>query len=166
LIKMREFGTVISGNRGRKGELSKEARAAICALAEAGVAKKDLAEQFGCHRNTVTYTINRFNATEKNASRPRKGRPQILNSVETRYIITLVKRNPRIAWKALLASTPRRVSQSTLRRVMGKEYRRKWRALKRIALTKKRAKARFAWARIWYNRTAELRAVSPQRETL
>ena len=156
---MRRFGTVISGNRRRNCELSKEARAAIVALAEAGTKKVQLARQFFCHPNTITRTLQRFQATESLASRLRKGRPPLLNAAQRRYILMLVKRNPRMAWKALICGAPVPVSQSTIRRVLGGHYRRKWKAVKRIAISKDLARERFSWARYWKTRKQELLTV-------
>jgi transposase len=93
---MREFGTVISGNRGRNYELSGPAKATIYALAEASIPKVQIARQFSYHANTITRTIQRFQDLKIIVSRPRSRRPTKLNRAQRRYIIQLVKRNSRM----------------------------------------------------------------------
>ena len=56
----RSFSAEITGNRVKKGELSPEARSSIISKWEAGVANKDLADEYGVHWNAITYTINRW----------------------------------------------------------------------------------------------------------
>ena len=66
-----------------------------------------------------------------------------------RYVKRMVRHNPRISWKALIANTPQSVSKSTLRRVLRKFYLKKWRSKKRILLTKDDAQKRLEFAREW-----------------
>jgi hypothetical protein len=45
----RQFGTEITGNRGKKQELTPEARSGIILKWEAGVINKDPAAEYGVH---------------------------------------------------------------------------------------------------------------------
>jgi transposase len=82
----RSFGTEISGNRGRNDELSPEARSSIISKQEAGVSIKELAAEFGVHRNTITKTIKRWKNHKTVHSLPREGRPEIITHREKRLL--------------------------------------------------------------------------------
>jgi len=71
----RQFGSEITGNRGKKQELSSEARSSIISKWEAGVMNKDLAAEYGVHRNVIAYTIKRWKEHHTVNSLPRSGRP-------------------------------------------------------------------------------------------
>lgn len=66
---MKAFGTEISANRVRNGELSLEQRAYCLGQAEAGANTKEIAETLGCTRRCVQKTIQRYNETSSNLSR-------------------------------------------------------------------------------------------------
>jgi len=157
---MRRFGLQLSANvrtpSGNRKELTSEERAAIVAARKAGVSRLELAENFQCDVKTITRTVERFKTHNTFKSLPRSGRPEKLNRRQKRYILQLVKRQPRIAWKALVGSSPVHVHKNTLRSVLGKHYRRKWRAMKRIQLTKECAAIRLAHARSLKGKDQEL----------
>lgn len=71
----RSFDTVISGNRGRKAELSPEQRAAIVSKHEGGHTPTKLAREFACARSTIYDTLERFKQHNTVKSLPRSGRP-------------------------------------------------------------------------------------------
>jgi hypothetical protein len=54
----RSFGTEISANRRSNSDLLKETRSAIIAKRDKGALIQNLVEEFGCHRNTISKTIN------------------------------------------------------------------------------------------------------------
>ena len=157
---MRRFGLQLSANirtpSGNRKELTCEERAAIVAARKAGVSRLELAENFQCDVKTISRTTQRFKTHNTLKSLPRSGRPEKPNRQQKRYILQLVKRQPRIAWKALVGSSPVHVHKCTLRRVLGKHYRRKWRAMKRIQLTKENAALRLAHARNLKGKDQEL----------
>jgi hypothetical protein len=55
----RQFGSQITRNCGKKQELTPKARSGIILKWEAGVMNKDLAAEYGVHRNVIAYTVNR-----------------------------------------------------------------------------------------------------------
>ncbi len=57
---------------------------------------------------------------------------------------------------ALVLEAPVKVSKATIRHILGKHLRRKWRSIKRIYLTKETAGARLAHSRYFRSREQEL----------
>jgi transposase len=119
-IKMRSFGTEISGNRRPKAELLSESRAAILYGLENQGSPTQLAKEFGVSRCTIYKTKKRYEQHQTLVSRPRAGRPHKLSASTKRYIYQMVRRRPSMSWKALVASTPGGVSKSTIQRVLKK----------------------------------------------
>jgi transposase-like protein len=117
-IKMRSFGTEISGNRRPQAELSPETRAAILNGLENQRSHTQLAKEFGVSRRTIYTTKERFQQHKTLESRPRTGRPQKLSAATKRYICQMVRRSPSMSWKALVAYTPGGLSKSTIQRVL------------------------------------------------
>ena len=144
---MDAFGTELNANRRRNCELSSVQRSAIYAAKIAGKSVAQISRDFKVHRNTVTKTIQRFQNHHTFKSLPRKGRPQKLTPTQKRYIGRIVRRFPRTTWRDLISQCPTPVCKTTLRKALGKDYRRKWRAMKRIALTAANAKERLAFTR-------------------
>lgn len=146
---MRVFGTEISGNRGKGAELTPRTRFAICSAVNSGETKVKVAEDFGVNRSTVYDTFNHWSTHHHCETEPRSGRPSKLNRRDKRYILQLVRRNPRIGWKALVSDAPGGVSKSTVQRALREFYMRKWKSKKRIKLDKKGAQKRLKFAREW-----------------
>ena len=154
--KLRAFGQEISGNRGRNDELSNTQRAAIYSAWLTGTSVKELAASFRCHRNTITKTVQRFKTHQTFTSLPRSGAPTKINPQQKRFIRRIVKRFPWLSWRELIAQSPVAVHPNTIRAALGKDYRRKWRAITRIILTKEIAALRLAFTRYWRQKEAEL----------
>ena len=157
---MRQFGLEISGNarstHGFRKDLTPTERAAIVAARAAGVPRKVLAQDFDCRPETISRTVKRFQDTNTYESKPRSGRPCKLSHQQRRYILQIIKRNRRMTWAAVVEDSPTRVHKNTIRRILGKHLRRKWRAIKRIQLTSERAASRLAQARYWREKSDEL----------
>ena len=132
---------------GARKDLTSVECAAIVAAREAGRLPAELALEFDCDRRTISRTVKRWKDHRILGARPQSGRPKKLTLQEERYVPQIVKRNPRIAWKALVAESPVAISVSTLRRALGSSYQRKWRARKRIPLRKVDVSKRLAHAR-------------------
>lgn len=124
-------------------ELSPELRAAICTLIATGRTQREVGELFRVSKKAVQGAVQQFKTHESFRPRPRSGRPEVLTRREKRYILTLIKRNRKLAKKALLHVTGTPVSYSTIRRCLRHHNMRKWRAMKRIPLTKEVAKDRY-----------------------
>lgn len=148
---MRAFGIEISGNarsaRGYRKKLTPAERAAIITARLNEVPRKELAEQFDCSVTAISRTFKRCQLRNSVKSASRSGRPRKISPQQARYIRQMVKRNPRMSWAALLGQCPVRVVKNTLRKVLGKSYLRKFRALKRIALDEAKAASRLQHAK-------------------
>lgn len=111
-----------------------------------------LAREFNVSRTTVYQTIKRAQELQNFDSRPRSGRKRKLNDTSTRHIYRSTRRSPRLSWRALIAHLPEEVSISTVKRALKRNYNeRKWKSKKRIPLTRKDAKKRVEFARLWLN---------------
>ena len=122
-------------------------RGAILGMLRAGMSARAVATEFGISPSTVLRTRQRWNIHGTNDSLPKAGRPRIFTPAEKRYIWKLVRRNPRIAWKALRQELGGRACKNTLRRVLQEFQLKKWKCQKRIPLTKENALERLYDAR-------------------
>ncbi|EAQ83841.1 hypothetical protein CHGG_07812 [Chaetomium globosum CBS 148.51] len=148
-LNLADFAAELTAGRGRLQELSPGARAAICTLVAAGQSERAVSRLFRVSRDTVARCVEHWKTHRTFDSRPRKGRPPVLTRREKRYIVLLVKKNRTIAKKALVNATGKVVSYSTIRRCLRSHHIRKWRAMKRIPLTKEVAKDRYNFACDW-----------------
>ena len=152
----RTFGQEISGNRQRNGELSSEMRAAILTKLDGGQKPGKIATELGISRHTVYYTKKRWAQHRTLDLMPRSGRPQKLTPSEKRYLYLLLRRNPRMAYKAIPESLHRSISRRTIRRAMRAIGLRKWKSAGRIPLKKKDVRERLKFARFWKGKRALL----------
>ena len=139
-LNLADFAAKLVGNRARNEELSPVARAAICSAVACGKSYRAVADAFGVSVGAVQDSLRRWETQQSFDSKPRKGRPQKLSRSEKRYILTLLKRNRHLAKKALVAATESKVSYSTIRRCLRTHNLRKWKAQKRIPLSKEDAR--------------------------
>lgn len=151
-----EIALILRAERSSNGELTSVMRACICTLIAAGRSERDVAQLFGVSRGAVRKAVQLWKAHHTFESRPRKGRPEVLTAKEKRYIITLVKRNRDLVKKALIEATGKKVSYSTIKRCLRAHNLRKWKAKKRIPLTKEVAKDRYDFACDWLENIDEL----------
>jgi transposase len=154
-LNLHEFAAELTANRCKNQELSPGLRAAICTLVAAGNSERSVAELFHVSRDAVTKAIKLWNTQRTFTIPTRKGRPPVLTQKEKRYIITLVKRNRDLAKKALIDATGKKVSYSTIKRCLRAYNLRKWRAKRRIPLTKEVAKDRYNFACDWLENIEE-----------
>src|SRR5437667_3535517 len=115
---MRPFGAPVSGNARRIGYIQPDMRRAILGMLRAGMSVRAVATEFGVSHSTVIRTRQRWNIHATNSPLPKKGRPRIFTPSEKRYIWKLVRRSPRMAWKALREELGGRACTNTLRRVL------------------------------------------------
>jgi transposase len=145
----RSFGTVISGNRRRKAELSPEQRTAIISKHESGHTPTKLACEFDCARSTIYDTLERFKQHNTVKSLPRSGRPMKISPRAARQIYQLARRNPNWSYLALRSQLPNPPCKSTIRSILIKYGLRKRRTRKRIPLKVNSARARYRFALRW-----------------
>jgi transposase len=145
---MRSYGSEISANRGAGAELSVAQRESIISKAEAGCTTKELAEEFACSRRTIQKTIQRWNTTGSNHSRPGSGQPASLSRREKRYIYRLARQNPKIEYRAMLQDLGlTRVCTETVRSALHEQGLRNFRARRRPKISKGLATKRLQYAR-------------------
>jgi transposase len=160
MINLDEIGAKLTAGRQSGQELSPFARAAIIGAVAAGANQSAVARAFGISRAAVQLTLERFESSTTVESRPRTGRPEVLTRREKRYIIQLAKRCPHLSTQLLTNTVNTRISRSTIRRVLRHHRMRKWRAQKRIPLTKAVAVARYEFACFWLGNIEVLIRVS------
>ena len=152
---MTSFGAQISANRVAGGELSVRQRDSIISKHEAGCSTKELAEEFGCSRRAIQKTVQRWNTTGSNLSKPRTGQPPKLSRRERRYAFRLAQQNPKIEYTVMLKdlglwptdSSHPRVSTDTLRSALQEYGLNKFRAKRRPKITAGVAAQRLRYAR-------------------
>jgi transposase len=160
MINLAELGAKLTAGRQPGQELSPAARAAIAGAVAAGASKSAVAHAFQIDRKTIRRTLQRFESSTNFESKPRTGRPNVLTRREKRYIIQLAKRRPRLTTQLLTDTLDTRVSRSTVRRVLRQHRMRKWRAQKRIPLTKAVAMDRYVFSCFWLKNLEVLMRVS------
>lgn len=77
-----------------------------------------LAREFDCSPTTISRTIKRFRDHNTVASWPRRRRKEKLSPAEARYMVLILKRNPKMSWADLMAQCHVGVSRNTLRKVL------------------------------------------------
>lgn len=153
---LRAFGTVISGNRQPNQEINPETRAAIISAVVAGDKKSHVAARFSVSPSAVTRIIQRFEDSGSLKSSPRSGRPKSLSARDIRVIVRKVRLDHRITKKQLVEELGLEVSPLTIYRALKDEDLRKWKAKKRVFLSKEAAEERLSWTQEWENREDEL----------
>jgi transposase len=145
---MSSCGSQISGNRSAGGELSLDQRNCIISKHEAGCTTKELAQEFMCSRRTIQRTIQRWETTSSNYSRPRSGHPPALTRREKRYAYRLARQKPKIQYRAMLQDLGlTRVSAHTLRSALQDYGLKKFRARRRPKINAATAAKRLQYAR-------------------
>jgi transposase len=160
MFNLAELGAKLTVGRQPGQELSPAARAAIAGAVAAGASQTAVANAFSISRRAVQLSLQRFESSTTFESKPRTGRPEILTRREKRYIIQLAKRKPCLTTQLLTNIVDARISRSTVRRVLRHHRMRKWRAQKRIPLTKAVAMARYKFACLWLENLEVLMRVS------
>lgn len=149
MVKRKSFGTEISGSRRFNHEFTTEQRAAMCMARDSGKTYREIAVEFNCNASTVQRTFKRWQNHQTLKSKVRKGRPKKLSQSAIKYLLFNLKRNRKITWNDLLTEGGYNVSRRTAQRALGRYWGRKWRALRRIPLSKETARIRLQWCRAW-----------------
>ena len=156
----RIFGMEISGNRQRNYEFSPVQKAAIVAELSQGKTHRAVAAAFNTSLLTTHRIFKRWKEDATLENKPRSGRPPKLTEAEKRYIVLLVKRNRSITYSALVGAIGGRISRSTIRRCLRGSWQRKWKAIKRIPLSKRTAANRLSFVCYWLPKVEELMEVN------
>ena len=73
--------------------LGTDARHRAIGMIQAGTPQRDVALQFGVHRNTISSLWRRFQTTGSGSDRPRSGRPHVTSQMQDQYIRVTHLRN-------------------------------------------------------------------------
>jgi transposase len=141
-----DFGRKLTAKRGPNGELQDFERAAILTAVVLGQSNRATAEAFGVSEFAVRKTIQRWVGQQSLDSKARKGRPKVLDRRGRRTLLRTVKKNRRISNRELRKTLGFKISYSTIKRTLREANQRKWKAQKRIPLTKEVAEDRLAFA--------------------
>lgn len=155
-INLDDLARKLTENHSRNKELSPQVRLAICVLVAAGRSERSLATLFGVSRHAIHHAVELWESHNTFESRPRPGRPQALTRKEKRNIVRMVKKDRHLTIKALVNRVGTGVSLTTIRRCLRAGNLRKWRAKKRIPLTRELARDRYKFACKWLRNTDEL----------
>lgn len=136
------FGAILSANRQRNCEFNNEQKAAMCSEIFAGESYQVVAEHWNTTKSTVHRIFKHWKSTQSFNNKPRSGRPLKLTQSEVRYICLLIKRNRKIGYAALIGAIDGKVSKKTIRRAIQQFYKRKWKSMQRIPLSKETAAQR------------------------
>jgi transposase len=166
MVNLDEIGAKLTAGRRPGQELSIAARAAIIGAVAAGASQSAVARAFRVERTAVYRILQRFQSSTTVESKPRTGRPEVLTRREKRFILQLAKRFPRHTTQMLTNSIDGRISRSTVRRVLREQRVRKWRAQKRIPLSKAVAMDRYSFAYFWLENIETLIRVSDSEVSL
>lgn len=105
---------------GKSNQISKEKRAQIVILSQAGSSQRKIAQFVGVSKTTVQYTLQRYAETGSYADRKRSGRPKKTTSSDDRRIQVISKRSRMKTVPDIRAeineSLPQPISESTVTR--------------------------------------------------
>ncbi|KAL2037000.1 hypothetical protein N7G274_010285 [Stereocaulon virgatum] len=135
----------ISGNRPRGPELTPCKRGIVNGAVQFGATPKYIAEQERVPESTVKWTISRAPHRHNGISKPRSGRPTIVNDRARRHIIHITRLNPQITYEDLKKESKHHYSKATAYHILRDYGLTNWLAKKRPLLTKEVAAKRLAW---------------------
>ncbi|KAL2177380.1 uncharacterized protein P884DRAFT_173083, partial [Thermothelomyces heterothallicus CBS 202.75] len=95
-------------------ELSPHIRMVIYSLIATSQSERSLATLFGVSRHAIHHIIKLWKSNHTFDSRPRSGRLEVLSRSEKRYILLMVKKNRRLARKALINTVRKKVLPLTI----------------------------------------------------
>ena len=136
----------ISGNRRRHTEYSPYQRDVIAGAIAHGAKPSQLTRQFEISRRTVRTIVSNVLVRHNGETKPRSGRPRKLSIRDERHILRIVRRDPKITYKNLIAKVGVDVSHDTVYRMLKEQGITNWIAKKRPLLTPEITGKRYAWA--------------------
>ena len=146
---------LISGNVGKKKELTPYKRGLIVGAKIAGRSEGEISECFNLPDSTVRTTIIRAAERIDGQSKPRSGRPLCLSDREERILIRYIRAHPKDEFKQVKEGTGLQISNGTIKNICRRYGITHWRARKRPALDLSHVKARLAWAKAHKDWTVE-----------
>ena len=158
-IEIEDFCQSLVADRKPRQEFNQQTRAVIVALSATGQSVRRIARLFSIGPGAVHNIIKTYEKTRNLQSMPRSGRPSIFTPKEKKYAYLLARRNPRATYHELISQLPRHCHNSTIRRILQRFYLKKWRAQKRIPLSKVNRRVRYAAAKDFLQNEYDLKRV-------
>ena len=110
--------TPISGNQGRRSELSVYTKGQISGLAKADFTSTQIHRDLNVPRFTIQSFLNRLVTTQTEENKPRSDRSKKLSPRDERFLLRYVRANPKTTWLQLKKDTGLDVSRNTLKRTL------------------------------------------------
>lgn len=160
----------------KRKQLSSDLRQRIIQMSKEGSGKKKIAsnsflyfylsgfiikilETLRIPVSTARNIIKKFNETGSHSPKPRSGRPKVLSARETSYLCYTAKKDPTIGSRKLSEimkeNSQKKISPSSVRRILIKNNLRAFVMKKKHLLTKKMMTKRLKWAREYVNKPVE-----------
>ena len=138
--------TPLNPNSIRRKELSQIQRAKIHGASAFGHKPTEIARVLNHPLSTVKDTLNKTDSNNDYVTTPRPGRPRKYTPQDERYILRIVRREPKITYRQLVTDTQIQLSRSTLYRLLKRVGIKNWLAQKRPKLTEEHARLRLQFA--------------------
>lgn len=139
---------LISGNSRRGPELNDFARGEIAALKRIGLRISEITREVNRPWQTVKNVIARLKGDPQATPRPHPGAPEKASDRDKRAILRVVRGNPKLSARMVVAESGVKVSESTIRRILKRCGLKHWLSKKRPLLTKDHAQKRREWCLI------------------
>ena len=127
----------------------------VIGMSQAGLSNIEISRRFNIHRNTVTNTLKRYQATGSTSELPRSGRPRVTDDRDDLYIRTMHLRDRfrHATYTARNLPSLQRVSAQTVRNRLRERGIKAYRPLVKCSLTDRHKRNRLAWctARVNWN---------------
>ena len=111
------FRNLIS-RMGKTSNLSREKKASVIALQQAGYSTREIGRCLLCSQNSVSYTMCRYDETGNNDDRRRSGRPRASTPRDDQYLCRIARRHLFMTARIIQAEwepvLPERVSMQTV----------------------------------------------------
>ena len=110
--------TPISGNQGRRSELSVYTKDQISGLTKAGFTSTQIHRDLNVPRSTIQSFLDRLVITQTEENKPRSGRSKKFSSRDERSLLRYVRANSKTTWLQLKKDTGLNVFRDTLKRTL------------------------------------------------
>lgn len=151
------FSLWLEEKMGRAKEYSRDVRKKIVSLHISGLSLGSISKRLQIPRSSVQTIIKKYKTMFTTATLPRSGRKRKLTPGDERFIVRMVRLNPKITKKAIakdLEVSGIKVSTSTIKRILHKNDLRGYRARKKPLLQQRHRRARLKFARDHQNKDA------------
>ena len=136
----------ISSNRQVRRQYNTYERGLICGAVASGVTPYRIQKNYGVPESSTRSIVSNALIRHNPDFKPRSERPRKLTIRDERHILRIIRRDPKITYKNLIAEAGVQVSHDTIYRMLKEEGITNWLAKKRPLLTSEVAGKRYQWA--------------------